>query len=101
MLGLCWLLLDKLFLERKYLVFKFLDLFFVVSDFFDAFSLHFVNESVGVIEILLAFGISNGQVLLNFFHLIDEVLFVFQPFLQDFVLFFFSFQFVFQKKLIF
>lgn len=89
--GLSRLFLDKLFLESKDLMFEFLDFFFVVSDFFHAFSLHFVDDDVCIIEILLAFAISYGQVLLNFFHLLNEFLLIVQSFLQYFVLLFFSF----------
>lgn len=89
--GLSRLFLDKLFLESKDLMLEFLDFFFVVSDFFYAFSLHFVDDDVCIIQILLAFAISYGQVLLNFFHLIDEFLLIVQSFLQYLVLLFFSF----------
>jgi hypothetical protein len=89
--GLFWLFLNQLFLESQDLMFEFLDFFFVVSDFIEAFSLHFVDDNVCIIEILLAFGISYGKILLNCFHLLDEFLLVVQSFLRYFVLLFFSF----------
>ncbi len=89
--GLSRLFLNQLFLESKDLMFELLNFFFVVSDFVEAFSLHFVDNDVCIIEILLAFGIGYGKVLLNFFHLLDEFLLVVQSFLQYFVLLFFSF----------
>ena len=98
--GLFWFLYLDFFLENMNLMLELFDFLLVISDFFDSFCLHFINDSIGNIEVFLTFRVCNCQVRLNFFHLFNEIFLVIQSFLQNLIPLFLSLEFIFEQQLI-
>lgn len=72
-------------------VFQLLNLFFVISHLLGVISFEFINLCVCQIKLLLTLGISYGKILLNIFHLFDEILLINQSLLENIIFFLLSF----------
>lgn len=78
-------------LQEGNFVFQLLNLFFVISHLLGVISFEFINLCVCQIKLLLTLGISYGKILLNIFHLFDEILLINQSLLENIIFFLLSF----------
>ena len=87
-----WLSVDfYVILQDGNFVFQLLNLFFVISHLLGVISFEFINLCVCQIKLLLTLGISYGKILLNIFHLFDEILLINQSLLENIIFFLLSF----------